>query len=59
MEATDTSAILVSTHSTTWPHIPQKLIMLVVILDEYHWICNVLKLHPIMKTQMSSKHRLE
>jgi len=24
MEATDTSAVLFSTHSTTWPHIPQK-----------------------------------
>jgi len=59
MESTDTSAILVSTHSTTWPHIPQKLIMVAVILVENHWICNVLKLYPITKTQNSSKHPLE
>jgi len=59
MEATDTSVILVSTHSNTWPHIPKKLIMIVVILDEYHWICNVMKLYPIMKTHMSSRHPLE
>jgi hypothetical protein len=59
MEATDTSAILVSTHSNIWTHIPKKLIMVVVILDEYHWICNVMKLYPIMKTHMFSKHPLE
>jgi len=59
VEATETRAILVSTRSTAWPHIPQKLIMVVVILDEYHWICNVSKLYPIMKTQVSSKHPLE
>jgi hypothetical protein len=56
MEAKNTSAIFVSTHSTTWTHIPRKLIMVVVILDGYHWICNVLKLYPIMKTQISSKY---
>jgi len=59
MEATDNNAILFSTHCTTWPHIPQKLITIIVILDESHWICNVLKLYPIMKTQKSSKHPLE
>ena len=59
MEATDNSAILVSTRSTTWPHIPQKWITVIVKLDEYNWICNVLKLYPIMKTQKSSKLPLE
>jgi hypothetical protein len=56
MEVMDTNAILVSTNSNTWPHVPKKLIMDVVILDEYHWICNVMKLYPVMKTHMSSKH---
>jgi len=59
MEATDNSAILDLTHSTTWPHIPKILSTVVVIWDEYHWIYNVLKLYPIMKTQKSSKHPLE
>jgi hypothetical protein len=53
------SAILFSTHSTTWPHILQKLIVVVVISGEYHWTCNVLILYPIRKTQIFSKHPLD
>jgi hypothetical protein len=59
MEAMDTSVILVSTHPNTWPHIPQNLIMVVVILDEYCCICDVLKIFYNMKTQKSFKHLLE